>query len=121
MEFIARYYLAWVRQQKQEDLERLVPEFDPHTLLAQFAIMRFVHQLIVSVTLAATLAAAFGASITGNVKGPDSKPFMGAFVAAENTLNEMTVTVLTDAKGGYHIKIPIAKRPPSVTLHRRGN
>ena len=66
-------------------MERLVPEFDPHTLLAQFAIMRFVHQLIVSVTLAATLAAAFGASITGNVKGPDSKPFMGAFVAAENT------------------------------------
>ncbi|MGI8989513.1 MAG: hypothetical protein ACR2I2_08000 [Bryobacteraceae bacterium] len=35
--FIPRYYFAWVRQQKQEDLERLVPEFDPHTLLAQFA------------------------------------------------------------------------------------
>ena len=65
--------------------------------------MRFVHHLIVSVTLATTLAAAFGASITGNVKGPDGKPFMGAFVAAENTQNKMTVTVLTDAKGGYHI------------------
>jgi len=65
--------------------------------------MRFVHHLMVSVTLASTLAAAFGASITGNVKGPDGKPFMGAFVAAENTLNKMTVTVLTDAKGGYHI------------------
>ena len=65
--------------------------------------MRFVHQLMVSVTLAATLAAAFGASITGNVKGPDSKPFMAAFVTAENKQNKMTVTVLTDAKGGYHI------------------
>jgi hypothetical protein len=66
--------------------------------------MRFVHHLIVSVTLAATLAVAFGASITGNVKGPDGKPFMGAFVAAENTQNKITVTVLTDAKGDYHIK-----------------
>jgi hypothetical protein len=40
LEFVARYYFAWVRQQKQEDLERLVPEFDPHTLLAQVAGVR---------------------------------------------------------------------------------
>jgi hypothetical protein len=37
LEFIARYYFAWVRQQKQEDLERLVPEFDLQALLTQFA------------------------------------------------------------------------------------
>src|SRR5580765_400138 len=66
-------------------------------------IMRFVHHLMVSMTLAATLTAGFGASITGNVKGPDGKPFAGAFVAAENTQNKMTVTVMTDTKGGYHI------------------
>src|SRR4051812_40603193 len=69
--------------------------------------MRFVHHLVSSATLAITLAAALGAasgaSITGSVKGPDGKPFMGAFVVAENAQNKMTVTVLTDAKGGYHI------------------
>jgi hypothetical protein len=37
LEFIARYDFVRVRQQKHEDLERLIPEFDPHTLLAQFA------------------------------------------------------------------------------------
>src|ERR1700752_2083190 len=65
--------------------------------------MRFVHHLMVSAALASTLAAAFGASITGTVKGPDGKPFMGAFVVAENTQNKMTVTVLSDAQGRYHI------------------
>jgi virginiamycin B lyase len=65
--------------------------------------MRFLHHLMLSVTLAAALAAGFGASIAGRVNGPDGKPFMGAFVAAENTRNKITVTVLTDAKGGYHI------------------
>jgi len=40
MEFVARYYLGWVCQQEQEDLERLVSEFDPQTLLAQFARVR---------------------------------------------------------------------------------
>jgi hypothetical protein len=39
LELVARYYFAWVCQQEQEDLERPVPEFDPQTLLAQFARM----------------------------------------------------------------------------------
>ncbi len=46
---------------------------------------------------------AFAATITGNVQGPDGKPFMGAFVVAENTQNKMTVSVLSDAQGRYHI------------------
>jgi cytochrome c5 len=45
----------------------------------------------------------FAASITGNVKGPDGKPQMGIFVVAENSQNKMTVTVLSDAQGNYHI------------------
>src|SRR5882762_7296693 len=67
--------------------------------------MRPVDKLLVALALAVSLASpGFGATITGNVKGPDGKPFMGAFVVAENTQNKMTVTVLTDAKGDYHIK-----------------
>src|SRR5581483_9505793 len=31
------------------------------------------------------------------------KPFMGAFVVAENKQNKMTVSVLSDAQGRYHI------------------
>src|SRR6266853_781808 len=65
--------------------------------------MRVADKLLVVLTLAASLVPAFGATITGSVKGPDGKPFMGAFVAAENTQNKMTVSVLTDSKGGYHI------------------
>src|SRR6202049_2098467 len=66
--------------------------------------MRVVDKLVVALTVAVSLASpAFGATITGIVKGPDGKPFMGAFVVAENTRNKMTVTVLSDAQGRYHI------------------
>jgi virginiamycin B lyase len=52
---------------------------------------------------------AFAATITGSVTGPDGKPFMGAFVVAQNTQNKMTVNVLSDAQGRYHIgKLPAA-------------
>jgi virginiamycin B lyase len=63
--------------------------------------MRFVNNLVVSLALTASLASA--ASVMGNVKGPDGKPMMGVFVVAENTQNKMTVTVLSDAQGRYHI------------------
>ena len=56
--------------------------------------------LAVTVTAAST---AFGATIAGTVKGPDGAPFMGAFVIAENTQNKMTVNVLSDKQGRYHI------------------
>jgi len=55
-------------------------------------------------TLTLFLAApAIAATITGTVKGPDGKPFMAAFVIAENTQNKVTVSVLSDAQGRYEI------------------
>jgi virginiamycin B lyase len=71
--------------------------------------MSLTHSLTANkalVSLAATVLLASGASaatITGNVTGPDGKPFMGAFVVAENTQNKMTVNVLSDSQGRYHI------------------
>lgn len=58
---------------------------------------------VLAATMVCAVSPAFAASITGSVKGTDGKPFMGAFVAAENTANKMTVTVLSDAQGRYHI------------------
>ncbi len=70
-----------------------------------------------SVALTACLAsAAWGASITGSVTGPDGKPFMGAFVVAENTQNKMTVNVLSDQQGHYHIdRLPGATYTVKIT------
>ena len=66
--------------------------------------MRFVDKVLLSLTLTVWLASsAFAATITGNVQGPDGKPFMGAFVVAENTQNKITVSVLSNAQGRYHI------------------
>lgn len=66
--------------------------------------MRLANKLPVFLTLTVSMAPSiFGATITGNVKGPDGKPFMAAFVIAENTQNKMTVNVLSDAQGRYHI------------------
>lgn len=48
-------------------------------------------------------------TITGSVKGPDGAPFMGAFVIAENSQNKMTISVLTDKQGHYHL----ANLPPA--------
>jgi len=66
--------------------------------------MRLVDKLLFSLTLTVSLTSpAFGATVTGSVKGPDGKPFMGAFVVAENSQNKMTVNVLSDAQGRYHM------------------
>src|SRR5436190_5205063 len=63
-----------------------------------------LHKLLVSLTLTVSCASiASAATITGAVTGPDGKPFMGAFVVAENAQNKMTVSVLSDAQGHYHI------------------
>jgi virginiamycin B lyase len=74
-------------------------------------------KVLVSLTLTACLASsAFGATITGNVTGPDGKPFMGAFVVAENAQNKMTVNVLSDQQGRYHIgKLPAATYTVKIT------
>jgi hypothetical protein len=47
---------------------------------------------------------AYGATITGTVKGPDGAPFEGAFVAAQNTKNYITVFVLSDKSGHYRVE-----------------
>ena len=66
--------------------------------------MGLADRVLVSLALTLSLAStAFAATITGNVQGPDGKPFMGAFVVAENAQNKMTVSVLSDEQGRYHI------------------
>jgi virginiamycin B lyase len=66
--------------------------------------MRVAHAILAALSLTAlTSASALGASIIGTVTGPDGKPFMGAFVAAENPRSRMTVNVLSDGQGRYRI------------------
>ena len=66
--------------------------------------MRLANTVLASLTLTLSLASsALGATITGSVQGPDGKSFMGAFVVAENVQNKMTVNVLSNAQGRYHI------------------
>src|SRR5712691_12234150 len=80
-------------------------------------VMRPVDKLLIALVLTGSLTLpAFGATITGTVKGPDGKPFMGAFVVAENTQNKMTVTVLSDSQGRYHINnLPAANYSVQIT------
>src|SRR5262249_6780609 len=66
-------------------------------------IMGLAGRILISLALISLAPAALAATITGNVQGPDGKPFMGAFVVAENTQNRMTVSVLSNAQGRYHI------------------
>src|SRR6476469_8463974 len=56
--------------------------------------------------LAATtvLSAADAATITGTVTGPDGAPFRGAFVQARNAKTKITVSVLSDNQGRYHVE-----------------
>src|SRR5262249_4878819 len=68
------------------------------------ATLHFANTALFSFTLSALLSsAASAATITGNVTGPDGKPFMGAFVVAENTQTKMSVSVLSNEQGRYHI------------------
>src|ERR1019366_2719417 len=68
------------------------------------SVMRVLVKLMVCVTSILSLCSLTPATtITGSVKGPDGAPFMGAFVIAENSQNKMTVSVLTDKQGHYHI------------------
>lgn len=72
--------------------------------------MSLSKSLLFSLATAVSLsAAASAATVTGTVTGPDGKPFMGAFVVAENTQTKMTVNVLSNVQGRYHIgKLPAA-------------
>jgi virginiamycin B lyase len=70
----------------------------------QGEIMRLARHLLASVALTVCLVpSTIAATITGTVKGPDGNPFMGAFVVAENPQSKMSVNVLSDAQGRYHI------------------
>src|SRR6202171_3584087 len=74
---------------------------------------KVLFSLAVTVCLASS---AWGATITGNVTGPDGKPFMGAFVVAENAQSKMTVNVLSDQQGRYHINsLPAATYTLKIT------
>ena len=79
--------------------------------------MRFAGRILASLAATVSLVSlASAATISGNVKGPDGKPFMGAFVIAENPQTHMSVNVLSDAEGRYHINnLPAA----IYTLHIR--
>src|SRR5579872_5805119 len=46
----------------------------------------------------------FGATIAGNIKGPDGAPFKGAFIQIENAKSKITVSVLSDKTGRYHVE-----------------
>src|SRR5690348_1455851 len=65
--------------------------------------MKFIPRLALFAVTASVALPGFAASINGTVNGPDGKPIMGIFVVAENSQNKMTVTVLSDAQGRYHI------------------
>jgi virginiamycin B lyase len=67
-----------------------MPIFKPMTLGAVIAAV-------------AGIACADAATIAGTVTGPDGKPFRGAFVQARNVKTKITVSVLSDSAGKYHI------------------
>src|SRR5271165_6125458 len=47
---------------------------------------------------------AYGATISGTVKGPDGKPFKGAFVEAQDMDSRIATNVLSDKDGRYRIE-----------------
>jgi virginiamycin B lyase len=66
--------------------------------------MPLTREILAALPITALVSAtALGASITGTLTGPDGKPVMGAFVAAENPQSRMTVNVLSDSQGRYRI------------------
>jgi len=66
--------------------------------------MHRANRVLIALVSAAALAASLsGATITGSVRGTDGKPFMGAFVIAENAQNKVTTNVLSDERGQYYI------------------
>src|ERR1700733_10705982 len=47
---------------------------------------------------------AYGATVSGTVKGPDGKPFKGAFVEAQDMDSRIATNVLSDKDSRYRIK-----------------
>src|SRR6266851_6715234 len=46
----------------------------------------------------------YGASVSGTVKGPDGRPFKGAFVVAQEMDSRIATNVLSDKEGHYRIE-----------------
>ena len=66
--------------------------------------MQAIGKVVVCVGLIAFSAfLAPAATIKGTVRGPDGAPFMGAFVMARNSSTKITVSVLSDRSGKYHV------------------
>ena len=66
--------------------------------------MRLLKQLATFTGLMVWLSSAcYGATITGTVKGEAGAPFQGAFVEAQNVKTKITVIVLSNSQGRYHI------------------
>jgi virginiamycin B lyase len=67
--------------------------------------MRSVSKLVAFVSLLVVFSSlVHAATVTGNVKGPDSTPFEGAFVQAINAQTHITVSVLSDKQGRYKVE-----------------
>ncbi len=64
--------------------------------------------VVKSAALAAFLgllaSTAYGATMSGTVKGPDGKPFKGAFVEAQDMESRIATNVLSDKDGRYRIE-----------------
>ncbi|HLJ22544.1 MAG TPA: carboxypeptidase-like regulatory domain-containing protein, partial [Candidatus Acidoferrales bacterium] len=67
--------------------------------------MRSISKLLVFAAAASLFSSgAYAASVTGTVKGPDGAPFQGAFVSAVNAKTKISVNVLSDRQGRYHVE-----------------
>jgi virginiamycin B lyase len=60
--------------------------------------------LLVLSALALLHPASRAATIRGTVRGPDGTPFRAAFVDARNATSNITVMVLSDSQGRYHVE-----------------
>ena len=63
-----------------------------------------VRSSILFLFLVSAAHSALAATITGTVNGPDSAPFKGAFVEAQNLKTRITVIVLSNKDGKYRIE-----------------
>jgi virginiamycin B lyase len=63
-----------------------------------------ISRLIAFMVLFVSLShSAMGGTISGTVKGVNGQPFKGAFVQAKSKTTKITVSVLSDKQGKYHV------------------
>ncbi len=64
----------------------------------------------VLISILALVSVGHAATIAGTVTGPDSEPFKGAFVQAQNLKTKITVMVLSNKDGQYRIENPAGRQ-----------